>query len=263
MDIRSSRTCRQILDCLAEVGAADDLDGFCSRVLERIPDLMPVEPSAVSFAMKATGESYIRGAISFPQDWKDRYNNYYWSLTPVYPVPDWAATMMVVTDWRDYRHTEFVTDFLFPQDIGFSTCLYFSTPGRRPYAFAFLLNRSRRGRQLNESELSILRCLQPHLFNLYNIHVKLANLAPRQLYAAELALDCRRLSKREAEVARLLCQRLSAPEIASRLLISARTVESHIANIYEKLRVGNRRELMMKLLGEPHDSGKTPMPAQS
>jgi len=43
--------------------------------------------------------------------------------------------------------------------------------------------------------------------------------------------------------------RLSASEIATRLLISPHTVQRHIANIYEKLDVRNKRDLLLKLLG--------------
>ncbi len=99
-----------------------------------------------------------------------------------------------------------------------------------------------------EQDLAILRSLQPHLQNLYNIHAKLAHLATEYLYAAELAGDCRLLSKREAEVARLLCRRLNIAEIATFLLISPRTVQTHIKSIYEKLRVRSRRQLLQKLL---------------
>jgi DNA-binding NarL/FixJ family response regulator len=43
-------------------------------------------------------------------------------------------------------------------------------------------------------------------------------------------------------VLRLVCQRLTDPEIAARLYISPRTAESHVASILGKLNAANRRE---------------------
>jgi non-specific serine/threonine protein kinase len=40
----------------------------------------------------------------------------------------------------------------------------------------------------------------------------------------------------------LVCLRLTDPEIAARLYIGTRTVESHVASILNKLNAANRRE---------------------
>jgi DNA-binding CsgD family transcriptional regulator len=50
------------------------------------------------------------------------------------------------------------------------------------------------------------------------------------------------LTRREREVLSLLCQRLTGVEIAERLFIGRRTVETHIENAYNKLGVDNRRD---------------------
>lgn len=50
------------------------------------------------------------------------------------------------------------------------------------------------------------------------------------------------LTYREIEVLELLAQRLSAKEIAERLVISDRTVKRHAANIYQKLGVNGRQQ---------------------
>ena len=55
------------------------------------------------------------------------------------------------------------------------------------------------------------------------------------------------LSRREEEVSTLLLQGKSNKQIASVLNISERTVEFHLKNIYTKLQVNSRVELILKL----------------
>jgi DNA-binding CsgD family transcriptional regulator/tetratricopeptide (TPR) repeat protein len=50
------------------------------------------------------------------------------------------------------------------------------------------------------------------------------------------------LTSREQEVLALLCQRLTDAEIGERLFISPRTASRHVANLFLKLEVANRRE---------------------
>ena len=54
------------------------------------------------------------------------------------------------------------------------------------------------------------------------------------------------LSAREREVARLASQAFPAREVAERLFISERTVESHLANVYAKLGVASKMELIRR-----------------
>lgn len=51
------------------------------------------------------------------------------------------------------------------------------------------------------------------------------------------------LTRREQEVATLACHGLSNPDIAKRLVLSVRTVESHLYAAYGKLGVGDRAQL--------------------
>ena len=51
------------------------------------------------------------------------------------------------------------------------------------------------------------------------------------------------LSGRELEVARLVADRRTNPEIASDLFLSLKTVESHMRNIFRKLDVTSRVEV--------------------
>ncbi len=55
------------------------------------------------------------------------------------------------------------------------------------------------------------------------------------------------LTPRETEILRLLAHGRSNQQIADELVLSVRTVERHIGNIYGKLGVGNRTELAARL----------------
>jgi DNA-binding NarL/FixJ family response regulator len=55
------------------------------------------------------------------------------------------------------------------------------------------------------------------------------------------------LSSREMEIAKLVCEGLKYKEIAEKLFIAERTVTKHVQNIFEKVGVTNKIELVNKL----------------
>ncbi len=55
------------------------------------------------------------------------------------------------------------------------------------------------------------------------------------------------LTNREREIVELLCKNYAYKEIADQLYISRETVKKHIKNIYEKLHVQNKFEVIQKL----------------
>jgi DNA-binding NarL/FixJ family response regulator len=62
--------------------------------------------------------------------------------------------------------------------------------------------------------------------------------------AADSAADRPRLTGREAEVLRLVASGLTSRQIATRLVLSRRTVENHVQRVMGKLQLHNRVELV-------------------
>lgn len=81
----------------------------------------------------------------------------------------------------------------------------------------------------------LLRAFPPHEVSTAG----LSQPAPAPAPAADLVEP---LTYRELEIIELLAQRLSAKEIAQRLVISDRTVKRHLANMYQKLGVHDRQQ---------------------
>jgi len=73
---------------------------------------------------------------------------------------------------------------------------------------------------------------------------------PAREQARGLASLIEPLTSREIEVLKLLAGAASNKEIADRLVISTRTVETHLANIYGKLAVRGRTEAMLWAIHE-------------
>jgi DNA-binding CsgD family transcriptional regulator len=74
----------------------------------------------------------------------------------------------------------------------------------------------------------------------------LRGLGPRGRRAAAVVLGPSALSRRERQVARLAAEGQTAREIAEQLFISERTVETHLANVYAKLGVRSKTELVRR-----------------
>ncbi len=81
--------------------------------------------------------------------------------------------------------------------------------------------------------------------------------AIRRAAAGGLAFDVRpdaaqriRLSRRESQVIRLVAEGCSNDEVGTALGIGAKTVETHLARLYERFGIGSRTELATRALRE-------------
>ena len=69
-------------------------------------------------------------------------------------------------------------------------------------------------------------------------------------YFGHLPWEQYKLTKREREIADLLCQGMTAQTISASLCISGTTSYKHISNIFKTTGVKNQQELIVKLLNK-------------
>ncbi len=242
---------RRLWDLVSDCSEQRDLGSLLRCVVRQIPRVVACDHAAVVVTDSDGPGGKLRISLEqngVPPEAVGPYCSYYFyrdtarlSLGP--------ADDIFQVDWRSdaYGRGEFARDFIHGlMKIDMSAGIPIMDPDGRG---GMCLIIARTGRDaLSAQEESILRDLRPTLVNLYVMHRRLETLAPRGFCAAELSETGSMLSCREAEIAALLCRRLSVSEIADALDISRRTVESHVQHIYMKLDVSSRKELVNAML---------------
>lgn len=258
---------RKLWDFISACSQQGDLQAMFRCAVQEIPRLISCEQSVIAIAdMITEGKTRVSLVCNGVPDAAVRpYCDYYFYKDEA-RLGLGPESEFYQADWTDRARarSEFARDFIQGlMKIDMSAGIPIYDPGGRG---GICLIVARAGRvHLNAREESILLAIRPHFLNLYALHKRLETIAPENYCAAELAGGCGLLSRREAEIASLLCRRLTTAEIATMLQISRRTVETHVEHIYVKLNIRSRRELITAILGNVADprgpSARNPFPA--
>jgi DNA-binding CsgD family transcriptional regulator len=234
---------RRIHDYLIEVGSSRTSQELHQRAVAGIQALIRCDHvSVVCLDAKRVPEC-VHGT-SGPQ-WCRDFNSYYRHR---FPIPWDVVERIHVTDFRPWERSEYVSDFMRPKRLW--SALW---DARNPYILA--LYRTRPAPPFSDMEAASLKVCVAHLNNYHALLSRRPDMPRERLTATELSCDCRLLSRREAEILKLIALRMTAREMASVLFVSHRTVERHIANIYEKLSVHNRQALLRRVYEPAIDTG--------
>ncbi len=239
----------EVQDYLLNLGAARTKEELLDRAVEGLDRLIPADIGA---GLLDPGGRFVSGyGLSAAEN--RAYNEYYRLRIPViddqrrFQELSWQIVQPI--EWRDFRDSEFVSDFARPAGIARSLIL----PGPS-VRLAISVHRSTFG-AFSEAETATIAVINPHLSNLYTCLEKLSQPVRSLPSAEEVRERFPALSRREAQIASSLCRDLTAAEMASRLFISRRTVETHVLHIYQKLDVRTKRKAVDVLL-----SSATPDP---
>lgn len=242
---------RQMWDFIGACAESPDLSGMLHQAVQNLPHLIACEQSVACLVTVNPFHGDVHIEIEnngVPEEAVRAYRERYYHEDIARLTLDKSALTYQV-DWRDpclqrYPFTREFVHGLMRIDLSAGIPMW-AEDGLEGLCILF----TRIGvRRISVRDEAILRSLRPHLQNLFWLHQRIAAIPADHFLAAELARESELLSRREAEIAGLLCKRLSAHEIADLLVISRRTVETHIQHVYNKLHVNNRAELLRRLL---------------
>jgi DNA-binding CsgD family transcriptional regulator len=233
---------RAVHEYLLEIESATTKEELVHRVCFELGRLIHTDVGVTLFDQS--------GKMAYGNGFSDQaqrvFNDYYRFRIPF--VPDvrrleQVARVVQEVRWSDFCNSEFVTDFARPNRMAYNIIRY--EPG---FETALSLHRSAWSRAFSDADKATLEVIAPHINNLFRCQQKLERSA-LQPDNQEIKQRFPKISKREAEVAMLLCRGLTAGEIAFKLFISVRTVQSHIGQLYLKLNVRSKREAISRLVG--------------
>ena len=232
---------RAVNTYIEQIGSAESRNEFLSSMLSALQGLVPFDVEGGFFqaagpACRVLGASerrlkayteYYQFRIPFLDDLKGNF-------------PPSYLMGVTTTDWRRYRNTEFVSDFMIPG--GAYKTLSCILPGD---AYVVALHRSHGAPDFSDREMDVMKVLSPHIRNFTSLWQKRDS--QQAVSTAAIGESLPKLSHREAEISALLCSGLAVGEVAARLFISKRTVDAHVAHIYDKLDIRRREALRQKV----------------
>lgn len=228
---------RRINDFLTTVGSAKSFDEFSDLTIASIGDLIAFDLNQVFVNREKNNliESY-KSTIEIDK-WVQLLNEQYSNL---FPVPDCAS----ICSYYEVRDTPLYSEFLKPQNIHSSICIF--RHHHLNSSTLMMVNRASKRQQFREHDQAVCRIIQPHLSNLCTLYTMLGNREDLP-DASDIRSEFGMLTHTEAEIVAMLCRRYSTGMIETRLLIRRATVYKHIENIFYKLRVSSRQELVDKV----------------
>lgn len=215
-----------------------------SRILAVSEHVVPSDRGAALFTIRHG----LPHCIRWPQYADARieeFNEHYNRIVPVHFTG--RERILGPVCWADYGDSEYVTDFHGPLKIDQSVGASFTDTftGDR---YVLWVHREGAAARFSPAETEALRIFCSLCGHAVSLRSELECARQQAIWDPELGNDADVLSRREAEVARLICRRHSMREIGALLGISPRTVERHAFHIYHKLGVSNRKELARVLL---------------
>lgn len=240
----------RVLDYLNDCGCIHAPREFFVGIIQNIDGIVPYDKARAYF-FNGNGNVSDTYLVGVDKKWTDAYLTYYSTLeNGRYGIQSTnrfkgISQPVSVKNWSMMMHEdEFISDYIRPQGLS-STMAFSLYDDKAGLRACFMFDRVEMA-PFSYDEKKMMNMAVPHLNNLYKNFFYAEKTERQNNIRKDVILD--NLTPREGEIAEFLCQGLSPANISRILHIAPATTYKHIAHIYEKMRVSNRQELLVRLL---------------
>ncbi len=216
---------------------------FASRVIQYAQDIVRFDQALVYF-IDGNGRIRDQYLLEIASEYSNLYQVLFADLVeePYHMSNSQAGTLfsepiLTLIDWKKEPSREMINLVIRPRGLTYTMSMVFFDNYGRPRTIICL--DKVKDRPFKEQEVVNIAKALPVLGSIHE------NYFYKQSSSIERELP---LTKREMEIANLLCQGITPSNISSILHISTATTYKHVSNIYNKLDVRNQLELLAFML---------------
>lgn len=240
-----------INDMLLELYSIEDITYVKEKFLHLIRSLIPFNHASFTYIDKQSKAIEMNKSVFVDLDEEvlRRYNERYYKLDYIFNTFHYMKSVAYrdtdILEEGTRKKTKFYQEFLLPQNSPYAGGLILVKDA--DLLGVVTLFRSKEYGDLSNKDLFILDQFKNHLTNiLYKLDHNSMILSAISDKKYKLIREYN-LSIREVEIVELIVNGLSNNEIGNHLMISTSTVKKHVYNIFTKLNVGSRAQLIMQV----------------
>lgn len=236
-----------INDILLEIYSMDNVKEIATKFLKLIRVLISYSQSYfIIFDEKQEIDTVNSAFEGVSEENKNKYINYFYQVDYVTHMFGFSKTVVfkdtdIMED--DLREkTEFYQGYLSPQNIPYGEGIFLVKEGK--ILGVLNLFRSKELGDFKEKDMHILEVFKNHLTNILYSTCQDSIATDGRKFVSIKDIERYNLSKREKEIMDLMLQGDTNVEISEKLFISISTVKKHVYNIFTKMGINSRMQLM-------------------
>lgn len=234
-------------DILLEIYSMDNVNEIAVKFLQLIRALISYSQAYfIIFDEEQKIDTQNSAFDGVSEENKSKYVNYFYEVDYVKHMFGFSKTMVFkdtdIMEDEIREKTEFYQGFLRPQNIPYGEGILLVKGGK----ILGLLNlfRSKELGDFKGKDIRILEVFKNHLTNILYSTSKESSATDGRKSVSIKDIEGYNLSKREKEIMDLMLQGDTNEEIGEKLFITISTVKKHVYNIFTKMGINSRIQLM-------------------